>query len=89
MEAMITAAITGIVTLIVCMINNLFQSRQVEKKHNETISLIEYKLNELTKRVDKHNNVIERTYKLEELTSLQEEKLKVVNHRIEDLEKKE
>ena len=87
MEAVITAAITGTVTLVVCMINNIFQSRQVEKKHNETITLIEYKLNELTKRVDKHNNVVERTYRLEELTSLQEEKLKVVNHRIEDLEK--
>ena len=87
MEAVITAAITGMVTLVVCMINNIFQSRQVEKKHNETITLIEYKLNELTKRVDKHNNVVERTYRLEELTALQEEKLKVVNHRIEDLEK--
>lgn len=80
------AFITAFVTLCVCMINNIFQARQTDKKHNETIALIEYKLNELTKRVDKHNNVVERTYKLEELTSLQEEKLKVVNHRIEDLE---
>lgn len=35
----------------------------------------------------KHNNVVERTYKLEELTALQEEKIKVANHRIDDLEK--
>ena len=33
-----------------------------------------------------HNNLIERTYKLEERTELQEEKIKVANHRIEDLE---
>ena len=32
--------------------------------------------------------LIERTYKLEERTELQEEKIKVANHRIEDLEKK-
>ena len=49
--------------------------------------MIDYKLTELTKRVDKHNNVIERTYKLEELTALQEEKIKVANHRIDNLEK--
>lgn len=55
---------------------------------SEAIALIDYKLSELTKRVDKHNNVIERTFKLEELTALQEEKIKVANHRIEDLEKK-
>ncbi len=33
-----------------------------------------------------HNNLVERTYRLEERTELQEEKIKVVNHRIEDLE---
>ena len=50
-------------------------------------ALIEYRLQQLEKKVDKHNNLIERTYKLEELTSLQEEKIKVANHRIDDLEK--
>ena len=49
---------------------------------------MEYKLDELTKRVDKHNNTIERTYDLEERMTLQEEKTKVANHRIEDLERK-
>ena len=41
----------------------------------------------MEEKVDKHNNVIDRTYKLEELTALQEEKIKVANHRIDDLEK--
>lgn len=49
---------------------------------------MEYKLEELTKRVDKHNNVIERTYSLEQELSVQQEQLKVANHRITDLEKK-
>lgn len=84
-EAIISAA----ATLVVCLINGFFQQRATEKKHEETINLIDYKLSELTKRVDKHNNVIERTYKLEELTALQEEKIKVANHRIDDLEKKD
>lgn len=51
------------------------------------IGMVEYKLSELSKHVEKHNNVIERTYELEKRTELQEEKIRVVNHRIEDLEK--
>lgn len=85
-EEIIAGLITGIVAIIVCMINNVCQSKATEKKHNETIALMDYRLEELTKRVDKHNNVVERTYKLEELTALQEEKIKVANHRIDDLE---
>lgn len=42
--------------------------------------LTNYRLSQLEKKVDKHNSVIERTYILEE-------KMKVANHRIEDLEK--
>lgn len=84
---MFEAIISAGATLVVCLINGFFQQRATKKKHDETINLIDYKLSELTKRVDKHNNVIERTYKLEELTALQEEKIKVANHRIDDLEK--
>lgn len=60
----------------------------MEKQNDKTIALIEYKLNELTKRVEKHNNVIERTYQLEKAVQLDEEKIRVANHRIEDLERK-
>jgi len=49
--------------------------------------LTQYRLEQLEKKVQAHNNLIERTYKLEERTELQEEKIKVANHRIEDLEK--
>lgn len=51
------------------------------------IEMVKYQLSELAKHVDKHNNVIERTYELEKRTELQEEKIKVANHRIDDLEK--
>lgn len=89
MESIITGCITGSITLLVCLINNIFQNKANERKHNETITLIDYKLSELTKRVDKHNNVVERMYKLEETSALHEEKIKVVNHRLEDLEREE
>ena len=48
--------------------------------------LTQYRLEELEKKVQAHNSLIERTYRLEERTELQEEKIKVANHRIEDLE---
>ena len=89
MESIITGSIAGVVTLLVCLINNSYQNRANERKHDETLTLIDYKLSELTKRVDKHNNVIERVYKLEETSTLHEEKIKVVNHRLEDLEKED
>lgn len=57
--------------------------------NRKSSALIAYRLEELEKRVQAHNNLVERTYRLEERTELQEEKLKVVNHRIEDLEKAE
>lgn len=81
------ALITGAVAIIVSLISGLFQMRQVQKQNDKTVALIDYKLDELTKRVDKHNSVVERTYKLEELTALQGGKIKVANHRINDLEK--
>lgn len=48
--------------------------------------LTQYRLEQLEKKVDKHNNVVERMYALEERVALNEEKIKVENHRINDLE---
>ena len=48
--------------------------------------LTAYRLEPLEKKVDKHNTVIERTYKLEETQAIMEEQIKVANHRIADLE---
>ena len=50
--------------------------------------LTQYRLEELEKKVQAHNSLIERTYRLEERTELQEEKIQVANHRIDDLERK-
>ena len=49
--------------------------------------LTNYRLEQLEHKVDKHNTVIERTYKLEETQAVIQEQIKVVNHRITDLEK--
>ena len=50
--------------------------------------LTNYRIEQLEKKVDKHNNVIERVFRLEDNDRLLEEKISVANHRIADLEKK-
>jgi hypothetical protein len=83
---MIEAIITGVVGIVVCMINNAFQQKRADEQHNTTIALIEYKLDQLTQKVEKHNGVVERLYVVERKLDVDEEKINVANHRIEDLE---
>lgn len=75
MESIVVAALALVGTLA----GTYFANRK-------SAALIAYRLEALEKRVEKHNHLIERTYKLEELTQLQEEKIAVANHRIKDLE---
>ena len=48
--------------------------------------LITYRIQQLEKKVEKHNNVIERVYNLEKNEAVIDEEIKVVNRRIGDLE---
>lgn len=51
--------------------------------------LTTYRIEQLEKKVDKHNTVIERTFKLEEAQAVIQEQIRVANHRIEDLERED
>ena len=83
--------ITGIISagaaIIVCLINNHYMQLESDKKHEANIVLISYRLEQLEKKVDLHNNMIERTYKLEQDSEVMQEKIRVANHRIDDLER--
>ena len=46
-----------------------------------------YRIEQREKKVEKHNNLIERVFKLEEHGAVIDEQIKVANHRIDDLEK--
>ena len=48
--------------------------------------LITYRIEQLEQKVNKHNNIIERMYELEKKEEVTNEKIKVINHRIDDLE---
>ena len=49
--------------------------------------LTNYRIEQLEKKQDKHNEVIERVYHLEQHDAVVDEEIKVANHRIEDLER--
>jgi hypothetical protein len=49
-------------------------------------NLTNYRIEQLEKKVEKHNNLITRTFKLEQDFAVLDEKMKVANHRIDDLE---
>lgn len=79
METIITASITAAVTLLVCLVNNYFQS----SKQN---ALLGYRLDQLEKKMDKHNEIVERLYKVEDTTNRQADELVRINHRLTAVE---
>lgn len=48
--------------------------------------LIAYRMDQIEAKVDKHNNLVERVYGIERCVGLLEERFRVSDHRIEDLE---
>ena len=49
--------------------------------------LTNYRIEQLEKKVEKHNSVIERVNKLQKHEAVIDEEIKVANHRIDDLER--
>lgn len=85
----VASLISAGAAIIVCLISNWFIMRKTAKANQDNIVLIAYRLEQLEKKVDKHNNMVERTYDLERRADVIEEKQRVANHRIDDLEKHE
>ena len=73
METVIAAVISGLVTLAVCLVNNRTEAEK-------TRALLDYRLSELEKKQDKHNSLVERTFRLEG-------RMDEVVHEIVDLKK--
>lgn len=57
------------------------------QQFNEYSELTIYRLEQLEKKQDKHNTLIERMYAVEDRLNVHDEKIAVANHRISDLEK--
>ena len=78
MESIIVAVITGGMALLGNVMSNF-------STHSKTM----YRIEQLEKKQDIHNQVIERVYQLEKVTEVLEERQKTANHRIDDLEREE
>ena len=65
----IGALISGAISLIVCIITQTAQNKV-------TRALFEYRLAQLEKKMDKHNNLVDRMYQAEENIAVIQEKLK-------------
>ena len=50
--------------------------------NRKSAALIAYRLEELERKVQAHNNLVERMYQVEERTELQEEKIRPVSSRL-------
>ena len=89
MATIAAATISGVTAIIVCVITQLAmmskQTTEIKGELKLQTALIDERIKVLSDRVDKHNNLVERTYKLEERTEIQEEKIREANLRIEDL----
>lgn len=74
-------------TIIVAIITGAFSFLGVYFSNRKSAALVEYRLKQLEEKVAAHNNLVERMYAVEEKQALTDEKLKVANHRIDDLER--
>ena len=79
MEAIVVALITGTLSLIGVIISNSSSNRRVEASLEKAQAVTDTKIDELTREVREHNNFAKRM-------PVVEEQIKVINHRISDLE---
>lgn len=76
----------ALITLAGVIITVLAGNKKTEKSIKAQTDLTIYRIDQLEKKVEKHNQVVERVYILEKKDAVEEEEIKVINHRIADLE---
>ena len=81
MGGIIAAAITSVASLIGVILSNVSSNRKIEHNLQTAQAVTDCKIEELTREVREHNNFARRM-------PVVEEQIKVINHRIADLESK-
>lgn len=82
MEEILVALITGGLSLVGVVITSKSSQRKIDETLRINQAVADTKIEELTREVRAHNNFAQRM-------PVVEEKIKVINHRLEDLERKE
>ena len=78
-EAIVVAIITGGMSLVGVIVTSLFTARKSENTIKIAQAVTDTKIQDLTREVREHNNFAKRM-------PVVEEQIKVINHRIDDLE---
>ena len=78
-EAIIVALITGGLSLLGIIYSSNKTAQAMDSKLDKQQAVMETKMDELTREVREHNNFAKRI-------PVVEERIKVINHRVEDLE---
>ena len=80
MDVIIAAAVTGILSFLGVVFSNIGSNRKIENALSTSQAVTDCKIEELTREVREHNNFAKRM-------PVVEEQIKVINHRLEDLER--
>lgn len=78
-ESIIVALITGGLAFLGVLITNFNSNRKMQSEMEKKQAVTDEKIEELTREVRKHNNFAQRM-------PVVEEQIKVINHRVKDLE---
>ena len=79
-EAVVVALITGGLSVLGVIISNVGSNKKIENALSTSQAVTDCKIEELTREVREHNNFARRM-------PVVEEQIKVINHRLEDLER--
>ena len=79
MEAVLAAAVTGAFALAGIIITNIMSNKKIEHQLDKSQAVTDCKIDELTREVREHNNFAQRM-------PVVEEQIRVINHRLKDLE---
>ena len=77
----VASIIVGVLSLVGVIITYNTSNKKIEQKLTTAQAVTDYKIDELTREVREHNNFARRM-------PVVEEQIKVINHRLEDLEQK-
>ena len=80
MESVLAALVTGILALTGVVITNIAAGRKVEAALEKSQAVMDTKLDALTREVREHNHFARRM-------PVVEEQIKVIHHRLDDLER--
>lgn len=85
-EGIIIAIISGVLSFAGVVITVIYGNKKTAAQMKQQTDVTLYRIDQLEKKQDKHNTLIERMYAVEGKLDKLDEKLKVENHRISDLE---